>query len=86
LTHRLIDFTKVVFLRRPESRLWVLRAIRSLKTSLPRFRPNQFFQCHECWKLVRMLFRHQETSLQRNHLSRILRHSDGRLLDLKRIR
>jgi hypothetical protein len=36
------------FLRRPEGRLWLLRAIRLLKTSLKRHRKNSFFRCPGC--------------------------------------
>jgi hypothetical protein len=65
------------FLRRPKGRLWVFRAIRLLKTSLPRIRTNHFFECPVCWKCVRIAFRHHEASLHRHNQSRILWFSEA---------
>jgi hypothetical protein len=50
LKHRFIDFIKVLFLRRPEGRLRVLKAIRLLENSFPRLRPIRFFGCPGCRK------------------------------------
>jgi hypothetical protein len=61
---------KFFFLRRSESRLRVLRAIRLPKTSLQRLRPSRFIPCPGCTKWVRMYFRHIETSIRRIHQSR----------------
>jgi hypothetical protein len=74
------------FLRRPEGRLWVLRPIRLLKTSLKRLRPSRFFPCPGSSKWVRMTFQHLETFLHRLHQSRFLRRPEGRLWDLRAIR
>jgi hypothetical protein len=49
------------FLGRPEGSLFVLRAIRLLKTSLKKLRPSRFFQFPECRNSGRMAFRHLET-------------------------
>jgi hypothetical protein len=78
LKHRFIDFTKIVFLRRPEGRLWILKAIRLLKTSLKHLRPSRFFRCPGCRKWVRMALRNLETTL--HHLQQsYLRLPEGRL-------
>jgi hypothetical protein len=50
-------------LRRSQGRLWVLRAIGLLKTSLKQIRQNRFFQYPECRKCVRMDFLQNETSI-----------------------
>jgi hypothetical protein len=44
------------FLRRPEGRLWVHRAIRLLKTLFPRLRPNHFLDCPECKNAFELRF------------------------------
>jgi 5-methylcytosine-specific restriction endonuclease McrA len=68
-----------LFLRPPEGRLWVLKAIWIPKISIPRIRTNRFFQCPVCIKCVRKAFRHYEISLHRNHQRPILRLSEDRL-------
>jgi hypothetical protein len=85
IKHRFMEFT-CLFLRRPKGKLCVLRAIRLLKTSLPRLRTNRIFGYSECRKCIRMAFRHYETSLHRHHLSRILRRSERRLRVLRAFR
>jgi hypothetical protein len=63
-----------------------LRPIRLLKTSLKRLRPSRFFWSPGCRKLVRMAFRHVQTSLYQHHQSRFLRRQEGRLWILWTIR
>jgi hypothetical protein len=68
------------FLRRPESRLWVLRTNHLHKTFLKQLRPSRFFSGPGCRKWVRMSFWHHETFLHRLHQSLLfLRLSEGRL-------
>jgi hypothetical protein len=73
------------FLRRPEGRLWVLRTIRLLKTSLKRLRKS-LFRWPRCRKCSYMTFRHLDISLYRLHKIRYLRRSEGRLWVLSAIR
>jgi hypothetical protein len=77
LKHRFIDFTKVVFLKRPEGKLWVLSAISPLETSLKQLRPSRFFRCPGSKKWVRMAFKHLETSFLRLHQNCNLRRPEG---------
>jgi uncharacterized protein YlaI len=67
-------------------RLWVLRAIRLLKTTLHRLRPKRLFECPECRKCVQISFRHHETSFHGQHQSRFLIRSQGRLWVLSAFR
>jgi hypothetical protein len=55
------------FLKRPAGTLWILRAVRLLKTLLKRLRPSRFFRCLGFRKWVRIVFRHLQTSLHRIH-------------------
>jgi hypothetical protein len=66
-------------LRHPERRLWVLKSIHLLKSSLKGLRPNRFYRFPGRRKWVRMSSRHLESSLHRLHKSRFLRRLDGRL-------
>jgi hypothetical protein len=75
LKYYFIDYIRVV-LRRPEGRLWLLRAIRLHKKSLRQLLQSPFFRWPECRKLVRIAFRHLQTSLHRHYQSRILRHPE----------
>jgi hypothetical protein len=75
-----------LFLRCQKGRLKVLRAIRQLKISLPRIRPNRFSECPAGRNSVRMAIRHHETSLHRHQESRISWRSEGRLWVLRAIR
>jgi hypothetical protein len=86
LESSLHGFQKSRFLRCPEGTLWVLRAIRLFKSSLPRLRPIRFFEWPECKKCFGMAFRHHLSLLPRHHLSRILSQSEGILLILRTIR
>jgi hypothetical protein len=52
-----------LFLKLPEGKLWVLRVIRLLKTSLKQLHQSRFFRYSWCRKCLRMGFRHLETSL-----------------------
>jgi hypothetical protein len=86
LKHHFIDFNKVVFFfLRSEGRLWVLRAIRLLRTSLKRLHPSHIFRFPWCRKWVRLTHRHLETSLHRLRQRRFLRRPEGRLWVLRSI-
>jgi hypothetical protein len=74
------------FLRRTGGRLWVLRHICLLKTSLKRLRPSRFFRCPRSTKWVRMAFRLFKTSLHRLRQSRFLRRSKGKIWIFRPIR
>jgi hypothetical protein len=74
------------FLRRPEDRLWLLWAIRLLKTSLKRLHQSHLFRCWGCRKCVRMAYRHHESSLHRHHEIRTLILSEIRIRIFRPIR
>jgi hypothetical protein len=78
-----IDITKVFF---ETSRLWVLRVIRILQTSLPRIRPIRFSRRPGHRKSVCMAFRHLENSFHRSQQRRILRRPEDRWCILIAIR
>jgi hypothetical protein len=79
-------FHQILFSRRLEDRLSVLRAIRLLKLSLKQLLSSRFFRFPECSNRVRMVFRHLQTSLHRHQQSRFLRRSEDRLWVLRFIR
>jgi hypothetical protein len=82
IVHRLFQS---IFLRRPEGRLWDLRAIRPIETSIMRLRPSRFFRFPGSKKLVRMAFRHLETSFRRLYQNHYLRRLEGRSWVLRAI-
>jgi hypothetical protein len=65
------------FLRRPEGRLYDLRAIRLI--SLKRLHQRRLFRCSGCRKFLRMDYCHLETSTNPLHQSRFLRRPEGGL-------
>jgi hypothetical protein len=73
-------------LRRSVGRIWFIRAIRLIKSSLKRIHPSRFFRFSECRKWVRITFRHLETSLNRLQQCRFLRRPEGRLREPRPIR
>jgi hypothetical protein len=82
--HRFIEFTKSHFTH-PESRLWFLRVILLLETSLPRLRPSHFFFWPRKKKISSHILSTTSNSLHRLHQSRILRLPEGRLWVLRAI-
>jgi hypothetical protein len=74
------------FVRRSEARLWILRVIRLIKTSLKKLRPSWIFRCPGCRKWVLMAFGHHESWLYRLHVRSFLKRSEGRLRVLRDIR
>jgi hypothetical protein len=74
------------FLIRPEGKIWFLRAISKIETSLNRIRPSRFFRCPGSKKWIRMAFRHRKTSFRRLYQRYYLRRLEGRSWALRAIR
>jgi hypothetical protein len=66
------------FLIRPSGKLWFLRAICTIETSLNRLRPSRFFRCPGSKKWIRMTFRYLKTSFCRLYQNHYLRRLDDK--------
>jgi hypothetical protein len=80
----LLRLHEIRFIRLPESRLWVLRAIYLLKSTLNKHRPSRFFINPGFRKWL--AFGHFETMSHRLLQNRFLRRPEGSLWILRRIR